>query len=75
VDRYKDVLQTITKKISSNAYAGQDQTARDKRLKKTHEFLLAQAMEDSAKELIDNSLLKTILEDCCEFLTFIIDAT
>ncbi|KAL7041180.1 hypothetical protein ACKWTF_000672 [Chironomus riparius] len=63
VDKYKDVLQTITKKISTNAPSGQDQAAKEKRMKKTHEYLLAQAMDDSSKDLPDG-ILKKILEDC-----------
>ena len=63
VEKYKDVLQTISKKISANAPSVQDQTAREKRIKKVHEFLLAQAMEDLSKELPEG-LLKKILEDC-----------
>ncbi|KAG5675481.1 hypothetical protein PVAND_005382 [Polypedilum vanderplanki] len=64
VDRYKDVLTTITKKISTNAISGHDASAKEKRIKKTQEYMLAQAMEDCARDLPENGLLKKILEDC-----------
>lgn len=57
-DKYRDVLQTICKKVSP----GQD-AAREKRLKKVHEFTLGNTMEESAKELPDGTL-KRVLEDC-----------
>lgn len=65
VEKYRDVLQTISKKISINSGVGQDQVAREKRIKKTHEYMLGQAMDDSAKELPDG-LFKRILDDCGE---------
>lgn len=69
VEKYRDVLQAISKKVSPpNSISGQDQVARDKRLKKIHEYLLGQSMEESAKELPDgNSLLRKILEYCGEW--------
>lgn len=66
VEKYREVLQTIAKKISSNAsasQAGQDAAAREKRLKKIHEFMLGQIMEDSSKDLPDG-LFKKILDFC-----------
>lgn len=63
VDKYRDVLQIVTKKISTNAPSGQDQAAKEKRIKKINEYVLGQALEDSAKELPDG-LMKRILEDC-----------
>lgn len=66
VEKYRDVLQIISKKVSPpNSISGQDAVAREKRLKKVHEYLLGQAMEDSAKELPDgNSLFRKILDYC-----------
>lgn len=68
VEKYRDVLQIISKKVSPpNSISGQDQVARDKRLKKIHEYMLGQAMEDSAKDLPDgNSLFRKILDYCGE---------
>lgn len=63
MEKYKDVLQTVTKKISTNAPSGNDPVAREKRIKKTHEYLLAQAMDESSKDLPDG-ILRKILEDC-----------
>lgn len=66
VEKYRDVLQVLSKKVSpSNSISGQDPAAREKRIKKTHEFMLGQSMEDSAKELPDG-LFKRILDDCGE---------
>lgn len=67
VEKYRDVLQIISKKVSpANSAAGHDQAAREKRLKKIHEYLLGQALEDSAKELPDGNsfLFKKILDYC-----------
>lgn len=67
VEKYRDVLQIISKKVSpTNAMSGSDQAAREKRLKKIHEYLLGQALEDSAKELPDGNsfLFKKILDYC-----------
>lgn len=67
VEKYRDVLQSISKKVSPpNSISGQDPVAREKRLKKIHEYLLGQAMEDSAKELPDGNsfLFKKILDYC-----------
>lgn len=66
VDKYRDVLQTISKKISTNAPSGQDQAAKEKRMKKINEYVLGQALEDSSKDLPDG-LLRKILEDCGRF--------
>lgn len=66
MEKYRDVLQVLSKKVSpSNSISGQDPAAREKRIKKTHEFMLGQSMEDSAKELPDG-LFKRILDDCGE---------
>jgi Rho GTPase-activating protein 17 len=67
-DRYKDVLQALTKKFvppSSSSAAPTEQALRDKRLKKVPEFGLGQVMEDSCKELTE-SLLRHVLENCGE---------
>lgn len=66
MEKYRDVLQTISKKISTNAPSGQDPAAKEKRVKKTNEYGLGQALEDSSKELPDG-LLRRILEDCGRF--------
>lgn len=63
MEKYRDVLQTISKKISTNAPSGQDQAAKEKRIKKINEYVLGQALDDSAKELPEG-LLRKILEDC-----------
>ncbi|CRL02743.1 CLUMA_CG015861, isoform A [Clunio marinus] len=64
VDKYRDVLQTLSKKVSpSNSISGQDVVAREKRMKKTHEYLLGQAMEDLEKDLPEG-LLRKILDYC-----------
>lgn len=66
VETYRDVLQVLSKKVSpSGAVSGQDPVAREKRMKKTHEYLLGQAMEESTKELPDG-LFRKILDDCGE---------
>lgn len=70
VEKYKDVLEKISKKFtlnpsnSTNAGAEPDAGAREKRAKKVHEYRLGQAMEESSKELPDG-LLKDVLENCC----------
>lgn len=69
VEKYRDVLQTLSKKISpSNSMSGQDPAAREKRTKKTHEYLLGQAMDESAKDLPDG-LFRKILDYCGEWET------
>ncbi|CAO1343367.1 unnamed protein product [Diamesa hyperborea] len=67
VEKYRDVLQIISKKISSNVPSGQgqDQAAKEKRLKKIHEYLLGQIMDESAKELPEG-LFKKILDICAK---------
>lgn len=66
VEKYRDVLQVLSKKVSPPiSVSGQDPVAREKRMKKTHEFLLGQAMDESAKELPDG-LFKKILDYCGE---------
>lgn len=71
VEKYREVLQSISKKVSPpNSISVTDQVSREKRLKKIHEFILGQAMEDSAKELPDaNSLFRKILDYCGEYKT------
>lgn len=69
VEKYRDVLHAISKKVSaSSSLSGQDPVAREKRLKKIHEHILGQAMEDSAKELPDDTgiLFRKILDYCGE---------
>lgn len=66
MEKYRDVLQILSKKISpSNAISGQDPVAREKRMKKTHEYMLGQAMDESSKELPDG-LFRNILDYCGE---------
>jgi Rho GTPase-activating protein 17 len=65
-DRYKEVLQALTKKFTPPSWSqaqATDPVMRDKRLKKLQEFGLGQVMEDSCKELSDG-LLKNVLENC-----------
>ncbi len=69
VEKYKDVLEKISKKFTQNpgiSADSNDPVARDKRCKKVHEYRLAQAMEESSKDLPDG-LLKNVLESCGTF--------
>uniref|UniRef100_A0A182UD43 Rho-GAP domain-containing protein n=1 Tax=Anopheles melas TaxID=34690 RepID=A0A182UD43_9DIPT len=65
VDRYKDILQNLNKRIATNVSAGQpqDAVAREKRCKKVPEFQLGQLMEESVKDL-PTGLLKDVLDTC-----------
>uniref|UniRef100_A0A2M4CQG6 Putative rho gtpase-activating protein 92b n=1 Tax=Anopheles darlingi TaxID=43151 RepID=A0A2M4CQG6_ANODA len=65
VDRYKDILQNLNKRIAANVCAGQpqDPVAREKRCKKVPEFQLGQLMEESVKDL-PIGLLKDVLDTC-----------
>lgn len=66
VEKYKEVLEKICRKFvqnASNSTTNVDQDARDKRCKKVHEYKLAQAMEESLKDLPDG-LLRDVLENC-----------
>lgn len=71
VERVKDVLDKVAKKFSPNAVSSapvqqtteQDAAAREKRIKKVHEYRLAVAIEESVKELPD-SLLRDVLDNC-----------
>lgn len=65
VDRYKDILQNLNKRIAANVCAGQpqDAVAREKRCKKVPEFQLGQLMEESVKDL-PIGLLKDVLDTC-----------
>lgn len=67
MEKYRDVLQSISKKVSpANAISGQDPIARDKRMRKTHEWQLGLEMDESAKKLPDG-LFKKILDYCGEW--------
>uniref|UniRef100_A0A182JJI2 Uncharacterized protein n=1 Tax=Anopheles atroparvus TaxID=41427 RepID=A0A182JJI2_ANOAO len=65
VDRYKDILQNLNKRIATNVSAGQPQDAvvREKRCKKVPEFQLGQLMEESVKDL-PGGLLRDVLDTC-----------
>lgn len=74
VEKYKDVLDKICRKFLQNSSssssssstsnaANMDQDAREKRCKKVHEYKLAQAMEESLKDL-PQGLLHDVLENC-----------
>lgn len=72
VEKYKEVLDKISKKFvqnpsnssnSNNASIDQDPVALEKRCKKVHEYKLAQAMEESVRELPD-CLLRDVLDNC-----------
>lgn len=72
VEKYKDVLEKISKKFSPNASSlsssgtdAQDPSAIEKRCKKVHEYRLAQAMEESLKDLSDG-LLHDVLDNCAK---------
>lgn len=75
VEKYKEVLDKISKKFvqnpsnssnSNNASIDPDPAALEKRCKKVHEYKLAQAMEESVKELPD-CLLRDVLDNCGKF--------
>lgn len=63
VDRYKDILQNLNKRIATTVAAGQpqDAAAKEKRIRKVSEFLLGQLMEDSVKDL-PAGLLRDVLD-------------
>uniref|UniRef100_A0A1Q3G1X8 Putative rho gtpase-activating protein 92b n=1 Tax=Culex tarsalis TaxID=7177 RepID=A0A1Q3G1X8_CULTA len=65
VDRYKDILQNLNKRIATTVSAGQpqDAPAREKRIRKVPEFVLGQLMEDSVKDL-PPGLLRDVLDKC-----------
>ncbi|GAB0088013.1 Rho GTPase-activating protein 92B [Sergentomyia squamirostris] len=63
VEKFKDVLEKISKKFTSSSL-GQE-SDKEKRLKKVHEYRLALAMEDSVKDLPDG-LLKVVLDNCAK---------
>uniref|UniRef100_A0A182MGB2 Rho-GAP domain-containing protein n=1 Tax=Anopheles culicifacies TaxID=139723 RepID=A0A182MGB2_9DIPT len=65
VERYKEFLQNLNKRIALNVSAGQpqDAVAREKRCKKVPEFQLGQLMEESVKDL-PAGLLKEVLDTC-----------
>uniref|UniRef100_A0A2M4A1K8 Putative rho gtpase-activating protein 92b n=1 Tax=Anopheles triannulatus TaxID=58253 RepID=A0A2M4A1K8_9DIPT len=65
VDRYKDILQNLNKRIAANVCAGQphDPVTIEKRCKKVPEFQLGQLMEESVKDL-PIGLLKDVLDTC-----------
>lgn len=73
VEKFKDVLEKISKKFTQNASLSsgssgneaQDAAAREKRCKKVHEYRLAQAMEESLKDLPDG-LLHDVLDNCAK---------
>lgn len=76
MEKYKEVLDKISKKFvqnpsnssnSNNACIEQDPVALEKRCKKVHEYKLAQAMEESVRELPD-CLLRDVLDNCGKFL-------
>lgn len=70
VELYKDVLDKISKKfspsLSGTGADQQDPAAREKRCKKVHEYRLAQAMEESLKDLPDG-LLRKVLDNCGKY--------
>lgn len=65
VDRYKDILQNLNKRIATTVSAGQpqDAPAKEKRIRKVPEFVLGQLMEDSVKDL-PPGLLRDVLDKC-----------
>lgn len=65
VDRYKDILQNLNKRIATTVSAGQPQdvAAKEKRIRKVPEFQLGQLMEDSVKDL-PAGLLRDVLDKC-----------
>ncbi|XP_055634989.1 rho GTPase-activating protein gacI-like isoform X2 [Toxorhynchites rutilus septentrionalis] len=65
VDRYKDILQNLNKRIATSVCAGQaqDAAAKEKRIRKVSEFQLGQLMEESVKDL-PPGLLRDVLDKC-----------
>ncbi|XP_055588583.1 uncharacterized protein LOC129740950 [Uranotaenia lowii] len=65
VDRYKDILQNLNKRIATTVSAGQpqDPAAKEKRIRKVAEFQLGQLMEESVKDL-PVGLLRDVLDKC-----------
>lgn len=71
VEKYKEVLDKICRKFLQNPSSSSsstnsiniDQDAREKRCRKVHEYKLAQAIEESLKDLPDG-LLRDVLENC-----------
>ena len=61
VDKYKDVLDKIHKKFSPSAGSEQD---REKRIKKIHEYRLAQSLEESFKDLPEELILNKVIKRC-----------
>lgn len=67
VNNYRDVVQQVAKKISIGGYDEKDKDRiKDKRLKKVHEHILGNAMEQSAHSLPDHGMFKEILANCGE---------
>ncbi|XP_055387688.1 rho GTPase-activating protein 92B-like [Condylostylus longicornis] len=62
VEKYKDVLEKIHKKIIPSS----GDQERDKRIKKVHEFKLGQALEESSIQLPNDLVLCNILKKCGE---------
>lgn len=70
VDRYKDILQNLNKRIATTVAAGQpqDAAAKEKRIRKVSEFQLGQLMEDSVKDL-PAGLLRDVLDRSGTFVS------
>jgi len=74
VDRYRDTIEKIVRKLpalssggnsSSNGTVTQDE--HEKRMKKNNHYKIAQALDESAKELPKDMPLSKVLSNCGEF--------
>lgn len=66
VDKYKEVLEKLLKKFPPYNSSDQDREKREKRIKKAPQYKLAEALEESSKELQLNSEMFTLLKKCGE---------
>lgn len=67
VDKYRDVLDRMVKKLPAGSADIQE---RDKRIKKQSHFKIGQALEESSKELSNDMPLHQVLLNCGEFLFY-----
>lgn len=66
VDRFKKTLHTLKSKMLPSYASGTkaDETTKEKRLKKIHEYNLASAIDELTKEMVDSSPLVQTLIKC-----------
>lgn len=63
VNNYRDVVQQVAKKMYDDK---EKDRIKEKRLKKIHEHILGNAMEQSASSLPDGGMFRDILANCGE---------